>query len=296
MHVLVVTPTWGDRLRPETVASVVGQRFTGRLTWQITRRNPYPPPDVRNVDIQYQRIREVFLAGEYDALWLVEHDMVIPPDALQKLCDTDAPVVYAPYMLRHGRPVLSAWRYENERNLGMSLSLYPAELKAAQRAGVVRTCGVGFGCTLIQRPVLEAIAFRGGEQPPDLPFAVDCLRANILALTRFDVACGHWHNGEVLMTEIDGGVVARVLANDNVNVKDGDEYKALVKGHYYSLGIETAAELARAGYVTITNRAEGESLTDNTDNTDKGQRGPREAARQRAVDPVKMRRAKRKAD
>jgi hypothetical protein len=209
--------------------------------------------------------------------------MTFGPHTLKTLLEPAAPVVYAPYLLRHGRPVLSAWRYENRRNLGMSLSLYPADLKAAMTTGVVRTCGVGFGCTLIRREVLEAIAFRSDDdgQPPDLPFAVDCLRANVMAVTHFGAACGHWHEGEILMADKqNGGVLARVLANADVNVRDGDEQMALKAGHYYSLSLAAAAELARAGYVTVTNDAPQEAAA------------PKVETRQKAVDPVKAKRKK----
>ena len=150
-HLLIFTPTYADKLHPLTIRSVVNQQFDGRLTWEIGRYNPHPEPGNANVLAQYQRAREIFLAGDYDALLTVEHDMVIPPLAAQRLWDTAAMVVYAPYMLRHGSHVLSTWQYKGDRNMGRSLSLFPMELAVLRWGGVGRGSGVGFGCTLLRR-------------------------------------------------------------------------------------------------------------------------------------------------
>jgi hypothetical protein len=252
MRILAFTPTYADCLRPATVASVVAQRWAGTLEWEVGRRNPYPPPDVRNVAHQVQVMRWRFLAGSYDALWLVEHDMTCGPNTLQTLYDTDADVVYAPYLLRHGRPVSSAWRYENARNLGESLSLYPAELAQARQAGHAKVSGIGFGCTLMRRHVVQAIEFRGNEHAPDIPFAQDALRLGYTSIARFDVAAGHIH-GEVTLTmgDIpDNKVMVTALADVNIGTVDG-KGMSLKKGEQYQLDRYDAGELARAGYVEL---------------------------------------------
>ncbi len=252
---LVFTPTYGDALRPETVASVNAQQFDGSLTHEISYHNPYPIGDMRNVTAQYQRARDLLLAGDYDALLTVEHDMVLPPDAAQRLWDTDAPVVYGVYMLRHGSNVLNLWRYTGGRNLGMSLSLYPDELRRARRAKTWRVSGVGFGCTLIRREVLERIPFRQDPSgnAPDIPFALDCLQRGVVAVGRFDVACGHIEGGKVLKPYVNGGIVARAYALQDVTVNVEGESRRLVKDRYYTLPLPVAGELARAGYVRLTN-------------------------------------------
>lgn len=202
-NLLIFTPVTPDGLQLATLQSVVGQCFAGEITWKIGRCNPYPPPDVRNVLAQYEWGRQVFLSGPYDAFVTVEQDMILPPHALATLWDDGAAVVYGTYMLRHGMPVVNALKHENNRNLGMSLSLYSGALPRAIQTGRMEVSGVGFGCTLIRRHVVEAISFRqdSGGNAPDMPFARDCLQMGIEQVARFDVACGHIHR----YTSADGG-------------------------------------------------------------------------------------------
>jgi len=253
-RLLIFTPTYGDGPLQETLDSVAGQVFDGELVYVVDPDNPYPNRDMRNVVIKYKRARQITLDGEYDGLLAVEHDMLLPPDAAQLMWATPSPVVYAPYLLRHGSNVLSLWQWTGGRNLGMSLSLYPRELAALRRAGEGPVCGVGFGCTLFRREALQYVPFRGPEdQAPDLPFALDCIRAGIRPWGRFDIECGHFHAGRWLWPwrQSEAEVIGRIymLADVIVNV-DGDS-KRLKRGRYYSLPAETREDLIRAGYATV---------------------------------------------
>lgn len=255
--VLVFTPTWeidrGTAMRPETAASVRGQVFSGDFEWVVGLHNPYQPVggNARNVLAQYQDARSRFLASDHDALLTVEHDMVLPPDAIQKLWDTDADIVYGVYMFRHGSIVLNAWEYIGGKNLGESLSLHPAKLEQARRKGVIRVSGCGFGCTLIRRHVLEAIEFRhdGTDQwSPDIPFAMDAQRAGYVSVARFDVPCGHY-DGEVLIPAFGVGTMEQVIVTAVQDVvAAGLRMKA---GQQYTLTRRDASELSRAGYVEL---------------------------------------------
>jgi hypothetical protein len=196
------------------------------------------------------------LEGGYDAMLSVEHDMTLPPGAVQTLWDTAAPVVYAIYALRHGSQVVNLFRKEGTKNIGMSLSLFPDELKQARKQGTIEVSGAGFGCTLFRRDVLEAVPFRFGEYAPDIPFAVDCLHRGIVQMGRADVICGHFHNGVELNPWKGGGVIARVLALQDVTVNIERESKSLKHGRYYSIPCDAASELQRAGYLQIMNDIE----------------------------------------
>ena len=251
--VLIFTPTYDNLLRPETVASIVGQQTRHFVTWQIGRCNPYPGRDMRNVLAQYNYARELCLSGPYDALLTIEHDMTPPAHALDTLVNTPAGVVYGTYLLRHGVPTLNAWRYEGTQGLGMSLDRYPDELRTFARAGVGRVSGVGFGCTLIRRQVLEQIPFRadGNDHAPDMPFALDCVRHEILQLARFDVRCGHIDKGTILERQIGGGPTRKVKVKQAINILVDGSGVSLVEGQEIELPVEQAQQLGDLGYVEL---------------------------------------------
>jgi hypothetical protein len=271
-HLLIFTPTYADKLHPETVRSVTGMHFDGRVTWEIGRHNPHPKPGNANVVAQYQRGRDLFLAGDYDAMLTVEHDMIIPAGAAQALYDTPAQVVYAPYMLRHGSHVLNTWQYCGDRNLGQSLSLYPKELAQLRKQVTGQVSGVGFGCTLIRRPVLERFTLRGEMgSSPDIPFATDCLRGKVLQLARFDLNCGHAddENGGIILdvqTTSGGGPRATVIGVRDVTASVDGQSKRIYPNKRFNIPLDLATELARAGYVRIitdeAHTAERKTATD----------------------------------
>jgi hypothetical protein len=260
VHILIFTPVTPGGLRHETVASIVGQQTNHWITWEIGRCNPYPGRDMRNVLAQYSYARELCLRGPYDALLTAEEDMVLPSHAVATLCHTPAPVVYATYPLRPDG-VLNAWRYEGTSGLGMSLDRYPDELARLRRLGCGRVSGCGFGCTLIRRQVLETIPFRqdGSDHAPDMPFALDCVRKEILQLARFDVRCGHIDRGVLLETQSEtnsGKVTVKCIQAVNV-IEDGGGI-SMVEGETYSVSPENAKHLVDLGYVTLATPKGGE--------------------------------------
>lgn len=259
-RILIFTPTYGDLLQQKTVESIQALEFDGQADWVVSDENQYPGRDTRNCVGQFQRGRELALSGDYDGLLTVEHDMIVPPDALALLWTTDAPVVYGTYQFRHGMRVVNLFqKLKNSLNIGMSLSLYPKELQAARRAGWCEVSGAGFGCTLIRRDVLECVPFRDTGSAPDLPFAQDCVKAGVRQIGRCDVVCGHidTEHGETLWPfGKDGGMIARVRALQDVVIADNGTTVPMKKDRYYSISTETAKELQRAGYVQIANEAD----------------------------------------
>lgn len=252
MRLLVFTPTYGGGMDRRCRDSVFFQDYAGEWDWVADDDDPFPPPDHRNVLAKYQRAQKQALAGDYyDALVTVEHDMVLPLDALTKLVAANKPVIYGVYMLRHGSTVLNAWRREGTKALGQSLSLFPDELGRAKRAGLWPVSGCGWGCTFIRRDVLAAVPFHdGGEQnlAGDLVFAVDCLRQGFEAYAHFGVQCGHVHDGVVLwpfdtatgetMRYIAMATINTVVDGKPVHLDAGQEFEAL----------KTPIDLLRAGY------------------------------------------------
>jgi hypothetical protein len=278
MRILAFTPTWDDAMRPETRLSMQDQELDGLdLEWCVSKDNPYKVPDHRNVLHQYTMARKRVLDEGFDALWTVEHDMIVPPHAVTQLVATPGDVVYGIYLLRWGTYVLNAFEYINQKNIGESLSLFPEKAQAARKKGVVKVSGAGWGCTLVRRKVLEALEFpkEWPENPAyDITFAQRALRARFTMLANFNVLCGHMKGDVVLypflndeVVEHDrpafvvggqlmiayrklGGSTLRVRALQTLNTQgDNGETLRLARSKIYDLPISLATELARAGYV-----------------------------------------------
>jgi len=258
-HVLIFTPTWVDEatgedaIQPEVEAAIKSQALRdGEFDWHVGTDNPHPIGDHRNVLHQYQQARDYFLHGIWDTLLTVEHDNVLPDSgALQRMLDTPGDVIYAPYRLRHGNPVLSTWQYINDRNLGMSLSNYKNEMRQARQTIVHRVCGVGMGCTLFRRAIIERIPFASTERNdlPDLTFARMALQQGWKSYGRFDVPVLHYSEGHWLHPFRNEDINMRYLALQTVNVMVNSTAVQFVEGQEIELDAEAAHDWLRAGYL-----------------------------------------------
>lgn len=199
MKVLAFTPTY--RLEPETVDAICRQQYLQSAAHGMdaffTMDNPWPVADrgKRNVLYNYQRGRQVFLSGKWDAMWVVESDVIPPPDALLRMVnvvkDHGADVVYGVYLFRQPWPHevvnVTEFYHEGARNRGESWKERPLP------TGVTKCTGSGLGCTLITRHVLEAIDFRHGHWLGhcDVHFNDDVYQAGYSMMCDWAVVCGH---------------------------------------------------------------------------------------------------------
>ncbi len=189
MKVLVFCPTY--RLEQETVDAIFRLRAIGPLDIMFTRDNP-TGDGILDVLHNYRKGRSAFLAGDYDAMLTIESDMIPPADALERLAALDVEVAMGLYMFRHDRPQLNARKLEKRNRIGWPLHLFPDELESAWDTGTVEVSGAGLGCTLIQRHVLQAVAFRHAPYGHcDWHFATDCLATGIKQVVDFGTLCGH---------------------------------------------------------------------------------------------------------
>src|SRR3990172_3368820 len=207
IRVLVFCPTYallnGElAVHSETLSKIHQLNFSGHFDVEIGMDNPYPPPDNRNVLHQYRKGRKMVLEGGYDALMTVEHDILVPPDALQLLWDAGAPTAYGIYLFRGFRNIPNVYRLRGA--VRPSMIMYQKRLGQDVQAGVVDTHGAGMGCLLIQRNVLKRVDFRTTAQmtAPDFPFAEDCKRLGIRQVAHFGVQCGHIIKGQALYLNI----------------------------------------------------------------------------------------------
>lgn len=161
--------------------------------WFTANDNPHDAP-YANILHQYTKARQRALSGGYDALLTVESDMIVPPDTLQRLLACESGVAYGLYVFRHTKHTWSAYTSIAERS-GRSLS--EDQIAAREAWGtVLDVAGVGLGCTLIGRDVLERVPFRLFEDAPDKTacdwvFAYDCNQAGVTQRCDLGVVCGH---------------------------------------------------------------------------------------------------------
>jgi hypothetical protein len=234
------------------------------LDFVIAHNNPHPRTGVSKVDhentlYQYRQARLRVLNESYDALFIVEHDMIIPEDALVRMLATDADVVYGLYMFRKGLPLMNCLRATTGRWIDMSVTNFPELIRKGKRQGWLECSGAGFGCTLISRAVLLKLDFHRadtGHPIPDMPFANDCIQNGYKQVCRFDVPCGHIKpDGEVLYPFRKGGhemgdrVKIYVYTTFNALVDSG--LRHFVEGEETDVPKEFADDYVRAGFIGI---------------------------------------------
>lgn len=105
----------------------------------------------RSLEDNLNRAREIILECGYEALLVIEHDIVPPSDALLKLGRWDLQIVSGLYRLQGGALAAFWW---DERH--KALESVPEDLQDP----LVQVYAVGFGCLFVKRKVLEKIMFK----------------------------------------------------------------------------------------------------------------------------------------
>jgi hypothetical protein len=202
MDVLIVCPVY-NRLFAPTLRSIFNLApADGRLDvffpWCGYGDGERDSRDI--IADKYNAGRTKALEGGYDAMLTIESDMVVPQDAITRLLACDADVAYGMYIFRRMPYAWSAYSYmfEEARMTGIPLSNVP-ERARADWGKVVDVDGVGLGCTLIKRHVLEASPFRadgglhadGTRSHCDWYFAIDVLNAGFTQRCDTGLLCGH---------------------------------------------------------------------------------------------------------
>ncbi len=152
----------------------------------------FEPGGRANILYNYRKARKAALEGGYGALLTIEQDIIPPSDTIARLVTAEADIAYGLYAFRTSRPVLNAYRWVmNDGWPDESLSLHPAELRKAW-GGIIRVTGLGLGCTLIRRHVLERIDFQPLDTAHcDWALARDALRRGYMLKCDMNVVCGH---------------------------------------------------------------------------------------------------------
>lgn len=208
MNILIYIPL--APLRPRIYARTITSVFTLKYDHYIDLvfgKEDNIPTSINNKSDKYQNIcdkhnhaRSLVLNNNYDAVLFVENDMIIPEDTLDKLINADADVAYGLYISRHGwRRWLAFDSISDIAGVSFSQNINKAKERWGQ---VVNTQGVGMGCTLIKRNVLEKIEFRTHPDnmvADDWMFALDCKQLEFTQKHDLSVICGHiTPTGEIL--------------------------------------------------------------------------------------------------
>lgn len=176
--------------------SLFALRFAGKVDYFAPTGDDKPPAN-KAVTRKYQQAQAMVLDSNYDALFTVESDMILPIDALEKLASLDVDMAFGLYVFRHGRYEWSA-STKLTVNKNTSLSSNP-DLARSLWGKVIEVAGVGFGCTLIRRHVLEAVKidcrFHGDA---DWQFAQNVAYAGGQMVCDTTVICGHINKDTVL--------------------------------------------------------------------------------------------------
>ena len=194
MRILVYTPML--RLYGMALQSILRLEHPDRFDITFCKGGNIKNGDVKQtgfeiVTSKYNHARDIVLAGSYDAMLAVEDDMIVPSDALTRLLATGADIAYGLYCWRNqGWHKWSAYTAISDKH-GVSLDEDKVAAKAAW-GKVIDVAGIGMGCTLIHRHVLEALPFRTHEKACcDWALALDAQERGYSQKCDLGVVCGH---------------------------------------------------------------------------------------------------------
>lgn len=137
---------------------------------------PYVSTSRKRQVFSYNKIREVFLEGDYDYLFIVESDLFPHPYMLELLMRWDKDLVSGVY--RIGTQSIKVPCVTTDAHNLRGGKFGSNFLREYQIDGSLRKIpgGTGFGCILIKRKVLEQIKFRSGVNHADTYFHEDCAK------------------------------------------------------------------------------------------------------------------------
>lgn len=192
MKVLVFVPLHPDYgIRKKSLESVMALEWGTRLNIAFGRSAKAHQDEHLDIWYKLQEARRIVLDCHYDALLVVEADMVVPKTALIRLAGLDADVAYGLYCSRRNQSWLVFTDISESEGAQLDKKYRPLYFGSA-----IDSCGVGMGCTLIRRTALIDVPFRTqpGGQAPDWWFALDCKELGMHQMTDLGTVCGHYLN------------------------------------------------------------------------------------------------------
>lgn len=156
---------------------------------------------IENTASKHIFARELFLRGNYEAMLTIDSDIIIPSNALERLNNVEADIVFGLYVNRPSSRHCWMLRFGDE----LGSKIYTPEFMHSVWNKIVPSDGLGNGCTLIRRKVLEAIEVKYAElSANDCYFAKDAKAAGFRLMTDCSVICGHIiNNNEIAWPDPD---------------------------------------------------------------------------------------------
>jgi len=201
MKILICTPIKRANERvfyyPRAMQSIHGLRWRYQLDYHMPSGGDTSERGDVNVGRKYYDAQQITLKHGYDAMLCAESDMIIPPDALEKLAALDTDIAYGLYCWRKTRHQWNAYP-KVEFLEGQSISANP-EVARDCFGKVIPVQGIGQGCTLIHRRVLEAFDLRTtARRGCDHCMATDAQEFGFRQLCDLSVICGHIDGNQII--------------------------------------------------------------------------------------------------
>ncbi len=165
---------------------------------------PHKEPQVTTAYCM-NKIRDYFLDGDWDKLWILESDVFVTDEAVDNLIAMKGDVNNYTYPMRLQRFNKYSLCVQSSLN-NKCLMITPEDSQLLLNKGIVKlndyelngriVTHTGYGCTLINRKVVEAIDFKTGKSMgkrpyPDSFFHYDVNRLGFMNLLETDYLCEH---------------------------------------------------------------------------------------------------------
>lgn len=196
LRILLACPTFpmGPPVAPRSRESIEALRIPSDVELDVmwVSGDVQEKTHYQNLRDKQNLVRQKVLDEGYDYVFFVEADVIVPPDALEKLLEVAGPIAYGLYCGRLNK----IWLCFTKLTLSKGESLVANPKVAKESWGkIIPSFGAHMGCTLIHRSALEAITFRlaDGKETfaSDWYFAYDAKREQIPQAHHLGVICGH---------------------------------------------------------------------------------------------------------
>ena len=137
-----------------------------------------------NLLFKMRKARRLVLQGDYDYLFNVEHDVVVPKDALVKLVEAKKNLICGLYRYRHTR-------CKEEMLMPQFAGAKPLAKPGDE---ILNACVIPWGCTLFSQYILDVLPF---GNLMDGQYCGECKKLGIPRWVHTGVMCKHidWQEG-----------------------------------------------------------------------------------------------------